>query len=55
LSSHDLFRRIEFGLVASSAASLCAFAIALRHKLRTGVQPTLDSMMDAITDMPIES
>lgn len=55
LSSHDLFRRIEFGLVASSAASLCAFAIALRHKLRTGVQPTHDSMMDAIIDMPFES
>jgi len=55
LSSDHLFRRIEFGLVASSAASLIAFWIALRHKLRTGVQPTHGSMMDAIIDMPFES
>ena len=55
LSSHDLFRRIEFGLVASSVASLIAFWIALRHKLRTGATPTHGSMMDAIIDMPFES
>ncbi|MSV80152.1 MAG: hypothetical protein F2772_12030 [Actinobacteria bacterium] len=55
LSSDDLFRRIEYGLVASSAAALVSFWIALRHKLRTGVEPTHGSMMDAITDMPFES
>ena len=55
LSGHDLFRRIEYGLVASSAVALCAFWVALRYKLRTGVEPTHGSMMDAITDMPFES
>ena len=55
LSSDDLFRRIEFGLVASSAAALCTFAIALRQKLKAGIEPTHGSMMDAIHDMPFES
>ena len=55
LSSDDLFRRIEYGLVASSAIALCAFWLALRYKLRSGAEPTHGSMMDAITDMPFES
>jgi O-antigen/teichoic acid export membrane protein len=55
LSSHDLFRRIEFGLVASSAAALCTFAIALGQKLKAGIEPTHGSMLDAIHDMPFES
>ncbi len=54
-SSDDLFRRIEYGLVASSVAALIAFAFALRHKLRTGSVPTNESMMEAIIDMPFES
>lgn len=55
LSADGLFRRIEFGLVSSSAAALVAFAIALRYQLRKGVQPDHGSMMDAIIDMPFES
>jgi len=55
LSSDELFRRIEFGLVASSVAALIAFAIALRHKLRTGSVPTSESAMEAIINMPFES
>jgi len=55
LSSDNLFRRIEYGLVASSVAALIAFAISLRHKLRTGSVPTNESMMEAITAMPLES
>jgi len=55
LSSHDLFHRIEIGLVASSAAALITFAIALRFKLKAGVEPTHASMMDALHDMPFES
>lgn len=55
LSSDDLFRRIEYGLVASSAAALLSFGVSLRAKLRSGVTPTADSMMDAIIDMPFES
>lgn len=55
LSSPDLFRRIEIGLVASSTAALVSFSISLRARLRAGVTPSHDSMMDAIIDMPFES
>ena len=54
LSSDRLFRRIEIGLVASSATALLCFALFLRHKLRSGAEPTSDSVMDAITDMPVD-
>ena len=55
LSSDEVFRRIEIGLLISSICALTAFAIALRFKLRSGATPTQDSMMDAITDMPFET
>ena len=55
LSSDDLFDRVEIGLLASSVASMVTFAIVLRHRLAIGVQPDADSMMDAITDMPLDS
>ncbi len=55
LSSDELFTRVEIGLLASSIASMVAFAIVLRHRLAIGVEPDADSMMDAITDMPLES
>jgi O-antigen/teichoic acid export membrane protein len=35
VSSDEIFRRIEIGLVASSAVSLAWFLGALRHRLRT--------------------
>jgi O-antigen/teichoic acid export membrane protein len=55
LSSDNLFERIEWGLVASSLAAMLSFAVSLRFRLRAGVTPTADSMMDAIIDMPFES
>ena len=55
LSSDDLFRRVEIGLLLSSIASMAAFALALRYRLASGVVPDSDSMMDAITDMPLET
>jgi O-antigen/teichoic acid export membrane protein len=54
LSSDDVFKRIEIGLVVSSIAALAAFALALRHRLRVGALPDQASMMDAITDIPFE-
>jgi O-antigen/teichoic acid export membrane protein len=53
LSSDELFRRVELGLVASSFASLCVFAAALRSRLRSGDVPSGESVMEAITDMPL--
>ncbi|NNE12659.1 MAG: hypothetical protein HKN41_10515, partial [Ilumatobacter sp.] len=55
LSSDLLFRRIEIGLLLSSCTALACFALALRHQLQVGAQPTSGSVMDAITDMPFES
>jgi O-antigen/teichoic acid export membrane protein len=53
-SSDLLFRRIEIGLVLSAAAALTCFGLALRRQLRIGSSPTHGSLMDAITDMPLE-
>ena len=55
LASDEVFKRIEIGLVVSSAAALVTFAIALRHRLRLGATPDQASVMEAITDMPFES
>jgi hypothetical protein len=55
LSSDEVFRRIEIGLVVSSLAALVTFALALRHRLRVGATPSQSSMMEAITDMPFET
>ena len=54
LSADEVFRRIEIGLVLSSLAALATFSLGLRHRLRVGAVPTQSSMMDAITDMPLE-
>ena len=55
LFSDDLFKRVEFGLLISSVAAMVTFAIVLRQRLAAGLEPDPDSMMDAITDMPIDS
>ncbi len=55
LSSDEVFRRVEIGLLASSIGAMLSFGVALRYKLLSGVVPDQDSLMDAITDMPFES
>lgn len=55
LSSDQLFRRIEIGLVVSSAVSLAVFTVALRERLSAGAQPTTESVIEAITELPLES
>ena len=55
LSSGEVYRRIEIGLVVSSLVALAALGLALHHRLRVGAMPTQSSMMEAITDMPFES
>ena len=47
LSSDELFRRIEFGLLFSSLAALVAFALALRQRLASGVVPDQGSVIEA--------
>jgi len=55
LGGDELFRRIEIGLVVSSLAAVLAFAVSLHFRLRSGVVPDQDSMMEALTDMPFET
>ncbi len=55
LSSDELFRRVELGLVASSLTALCAFAFALRSRLRSGDLPSGQSVIEAINNMPLET
>ena len=55
LGSHDLYLRVEMGLVASSVAATVVFGFALRERLRVGIMPSAGSLMDAATDMPLES
>jgi O-antigen/teichoic acid export membrane protein len=47
LSSDELFRRIEFGLLFSSLAAFVAFAIALRSRLAAGAQIDGASIIEA--------
>ena len=55
LAGDEVFRRIEIGLIVSSAASLAAFAVALRVRLRAGAMPDPGSVIEALTDMPFET
>lgn len=55
LSSDELFKRIEIGLLASSLAALLAFVVALRSRLAAGAVPDRQSVMEAITDQPLET
>jgi O-antigen/teichoic acid export membrane protein len=55
VASDDLFKRVEIGLLVSSVAAMVAFALGLRYKLASGAQPDEGSVLEAITDMPLES
>ena len=55
LSSDELYLRVELGLVASSAAALVVFVVSLRHLLRSERRATAGSILEAITDRPLEA
>jgi O-antigen/teichoic acid export membrane protein len=55
LGSDDVFRRVEIGVLLSSIAALTFFAFALRYKLQSGARPDDDSVLEALTDMPLET
>ena len=50
----ELFRRIEYGLLASSITAVVVFGLALRQRLASGAEPDQGSVMEAITDLPLE-
>ena len=53
LSSDQLFRRIEIGLVVSSLAGLVCFALALRHRLEAGV-PAAAGDVGPLPELPLD-
>lgn len=50
----EVFRRVELGLLIGSASAMLVFSLALRARLRAGVVPNEASMLEAMTDMPLE-
>ncbi|HEY4333591.1 MAG TPA: lipid II flippase MurJ [Ilumatobacteraceae bacterium] len=54
LSSHDTYLRVEIGLVSSSIAALLFFAGSLQYRLRVGVAPDADSLLEAASELPYE-
>lgn len=50
----EVFRRVELGLLIGSASAMIVFALALRSRLAAGAVPTESSLLEALTDMPIE-
>ena len=54
LSSDDVFRRVEIGVLLSSIAAMTFFAVALRYRLVSGARPDQESVIEAFTDSPVE-
>ena len=54
VAGNDPFRRVELGTLFGSAAAMFTFLIALRSRLRSGARPDEGSIMEAITDLPVE-
>lgn len=55
LGGSEVFRRVEIGLLVASVVATLVFALALRERMRSGVTPDAQSVMEAITDMPFEA
>lgn len=51
----EVFRRVELGLLLSSAAAMVVFYLALQSRLRAGAVPDPESVLMALTDQPMES
>ncbi len=54
VSSDDLFLRVELGLVASSISALAVFTVALRSLIRSGARADQGSILEAVTELPLE-
>jgi O-antigen/teichoic acid export membrane protein len=54
LSVDDLYLRVELGLVASSATAMVVFVVSLRQLLRSENRADAGSILEAVTDLPLE-
>jgi hypothetical protein len=55
VSSDDLLMRVELGLVSAPAVAMAVFAYALHVRLKSGAEVDSASIIDAITDHPLEA
>lgn len=55
LISGEVFRRVEIALLIGSGIAMTVFWFALRTRLRAGVAPSQESVIEALTDMPFET
>jgi len=51
----EVFRRVELGLLIGSAVAMLVFWLALQARLRAGAVPDEASVIEAFTDMPLET
>jgi O-antigen/teichoic acid export membrane protein len=54
LSTDDLYLRVELASVVSSAIALAVFAVALRRRMASGDTPDVESMIEALSERPLE-
>jgi O-antigen/teichoic acid export membrane protein len=54
-SSGWLFKRVEIGVLAGSAAAMVTFLLSLRLRLAAGAAPDAGSIFEAVTDLPLEA
>jgi O-antigen/teichoic acid export membrane protein len=54
VAGHDVFLRVELGLVAGSSASVVAMAAALAARLSSGAQLEEGAVIEALHDLPME-
>ena len=54
VGSDDLFLRVELAAVASSAAAMLVFGLALRARMASGDTPDTESILEALGERPLE-
>ncbi len=50
-----LFKRVEVGVLAGSAAAMVTFLVSLRSRLRSGATADAGSILEAMVDRPLEA
>lgn len=54
VASHDLYLRVELGLVASCTLAFVLLLLAMRARINAGAVPSAESMIDGVFDNPVE-
>ena len=54
VASHDLYLRVELGLVVSCGLAFVLLLLAMRSRINAGAIPSAESMIDGVFDNPVE-